>query len=394
MRILIVSQSAPYLPCHDPVRNAPAQLLAQLAADHEIRLIAMTSPGETLAQRRWPTEHCLSLQLVAADRWRSPLTGAPERGLDAVRAAVEQAIGQFHPDLLHLEGPLLAPLARTCDLPTVMAVHDSRALRARDARHFAGGLGAWLKATIDERMETAWERRWFPGVDIAVVPSEDDRREVARHIPFSRVKVIPAGIDLEHYAFRRSSEADRLVFTGSLTWRSNVDTVQRLATRILPAIRKSRPRAELVVVGADPAGAARALVGTPGVRIVGTVSDIRPSIWGATVSVSALAAGVGAKNRVLETMALGTPVVGRAESFAGLPDVLPGHHAMMADSDEGVIDAVLLLLDEPVGARTLARNARTLVEQHHTWMAVARQYGALYARAGASRAETAVATAA
>ncbi len=67
---------------------------------------------------------------------------------------------------------------------------------------------------------------------------------------------------------------------------------------------------------------------------------------------------------------------------------------MMADSDEGVIDAVLLLLDEPVVARTLARNARTLVEQHHTWMAVARQYGALYARAGASRAETAVAIAA
>ena len=391
MRILFVSPLTPYLPCHDSARSAPAQLIAHLAREHEIALVTTESPGETKTQRDWAAQHCVSVDRIAAQRWRNPLTGAPERGLTALRAAIERASARFKPAVLHLGGPMLAPLAKTANLPTVLDASDSRALRAREARHLAKGLGAWLKATIDARLESAWERRWFPTVDVAVVPSEEDRREVARHVPFSRVEVIPCGIDVEHYAFRRAGESDRLVFVGNLAWRPNADAVHRLATRVMPAVRKLRPRAELIVLGADPLGVARMLGKRPGVRVVGTVSDVRSTIWSAAVAVSALAAGVGVKNRILETMALGTPVVGAADSLAGLPDILAGHHALVADNDDAVLDAVLMPLREPVVAQTLARNARALIEQRYTWTAVARHYGALYARAAKIDAPTAVA---
>lgn len=391
MRIVFVCPLTPYLPCHDPVRSRPAHLLASLAAGHDVAVVAMTSSGETSAQRRWVSRYCASVDLVAIDRWRHPLTGAPERGLAAARAALEHAIARVRPDVLHLEGALLAPLSRTGGIPTVLTIADSPAMRARDARTHATGLGAWLRATLDHRIEAAWERRWFPAVDAAVVPSEQDRKELARHIPFARVDVIPSGIDVEHYAFRRTAESNRIVFVGNLAWGANVAAVQRLVSRVLPAIRRARPRVELVVIGADPAGAARGLAATPGVRLIGSVSDIRPTLWTASASVSGLAPGLAIKNRVLETMALGTPVVGRREALAGIPSLLPGHHALAADNDDEIIEALLLILRQPVVAQTLARNARTLVETHHTWTAVARDHHALYARIAGHESAVAVA---
>jgi glycosyltransferase involved in cell wall biosynthesis len=83
---------------------------------------------------------------------------------------------------------------------------------------------------------------------------------------------------------------------------------------------------------------------------------------------------------VLESMALGTPVVAARRALAGLTHLLPGHHALAAETDGELVDAVLLTLQEPVVAATLAANARTVVERQYTWGAIARGYESLWAR--------------
>src|SRR5882724_989764 len=65
-------------------------------------------------------------------------------------------------------------------------------------------------------------------------------------------------------------------------------------------------------------------------------ATLRARVWGAAVYVSPLEAGFGRKARLLEPMALGTPVVASPPTLAGMPDVLPGHHLLTADGDEQV----------------------------------------------------------
>lgn len=385
MRILVVSPVLPHLPSHDAARLGSSHLVDQLSERHAVGVVAATAGADTPAGRRWLSARTAHVLTVPARRWRHPLSGRPADGLAALAAAVRRAAGDLRPDVVHLEGSVLAPLARVVAAPSVLACHGSAAPRL-DA---AGAPWRRLRARLEERVETIWQREWLAGVAACVTDSEDDRRALAAHLPFERIEIIPAGIDTAQYAYRRIADASRLVFTGHLGTARDVEAARRLATGILPLVRRRLPRAELLVAGAGSAAGVRDLAALEGVRVEGHLGDLRPSLWSAAVHVSPLASGVGRATRVLEAMALGTPVVASPASLSGLADVLPGHHVLAAETDAEIADAVTRLLREPIVANTIAHNARDLVERRYTWPTVARRYEALYARLSPARAEVA-----
>jgi polysaccharide biosynthesis protein PslH len=377
MRILMVSQLTPYLPCQDGFRLVPAHLLRELTGRHALALVSAGAAADTPEQRQWAAPYCEVVETLPPMQWQQHLTPEPPVHVERARAAVDRMIKTFSPDVIHIEGAGPAPLARAGGIPTVVGIHDSRALRAREFRRLMRTPWTWLRAWLSEREESAFERRWLPGADACIVLSEDDRAEVARYLGSARVHVLPNGVDVAHYEFRRTGQPGRIVFTGNFSWAPNVDAARRFATAIFPLIKREWPAAEFVIAGAAPVPAVQALGAIPGVRVTGTVADLRPNIWSATVYVSPLSAGFGVKNKILEAMALGTPIVATSRSLSGLADVVPGAHLLHADSDEQIAAAVQRLLNEPALADHLAGNARRLVEQRYTWKAVAARYEAV-----------------
>ena len=389
MRVLVVTPVLPHLPSRDAVRLAPSHLVDHLTARHTVGVVAATTGLDTPGRRAWLAARSTWLETVPAARWRHPISGRPADGLQTLAAAVRRACAEFAPDVVHLEGAVLAPLARVATAPSVLACHESAALRAREAARHARPPWRRMRARLDERVETGWERAWFAGVAACVMDSEDDRRAVSAHLPFEHIEVIPPGIDATQYAYRRIGEPGRLVFTGDLGVPRDLEAAQRLAASILPLVRRRLPRTELLIASAESAAFARSLAALDGVRLEGSLADLRPSLWGASAYVSPLASGSGRKGRILEALALGTPVVASAASLSGLDDVLPGHHVLTADTDADFADAVTLLMREPVVANTIARNARDLVEQRFTWCTVTQRYEALYGRLAAAPVATA-----
>ena len=96
----------------------------------------------------------------------------------------------------------------------------------------------------------------------------------------------------------------------------------------MPSIRSRIPDASFWIVGADPSLRVRNLANTPGVHVTGTVDDIRPWIWSAAVYASPLRFGLGVKNKILEAMACGAPIVATSRSLSGTP-LIDGRHAMI-----------------------------------------------------------------
>jgi glycosyltransferase involved in cell wall biosynthesis len=381
MRVLFVTPRLPYLPCHEAARLAASHLVDHLASHHALAIVAATGGGDTPARRGWLASRAAVVETVPGGRWRRALSGRPTDALGALDRLVRWVAAGFAPDVIHLEGALLAPLARAAAAPTVLACHESATLRARDVRRADSSAWRRLAARLDERVETTWARTWFGAATACVVDSEDERRALAEHVARERVEVIPAGIDDTKHAYRRSGEPWRLVFTGDLSAPRDVEAARRLARAILPRVRRDVPRAELLLAGTDgPADAARALGALPGVRVSGSLGDLRASVWGAAVYVSPLDAGFGRPARLLEPMALGTPVVASGPTLSGLPGVVAGQHVLSAESDEEFASAIRRVLREPLLANTLARNARQLVERRFTWRAVAERYETLYAR--------------
>jgi glycosyltransferase involved in cell wall biosynthesis len=383
MRILMVSQRLPYLPCHDGFRLLPSHLLEHLGRRHEVGVVAPLSAGQTPAQRAWTASRAAWSSLVPAGRWRHTLTGAPGEGVATLRAAVMTAVERFQPDVLHLEGALVAPLAGAGGVPTVLSCAESPALRARDACRHARRPWERLRARLHERVEREWEQRWFTSVDACVVRSDTDRDAIAGYVAVERVHVVPAGVDAVQYAFRSAGEPGRLVFTGDLADSRDAAAARRLALDILPRVRRQWPRAELLIAGGAASPAVHALAALPGVRVSAAVSDLRPSVWSGAVYVSPPRTGVGSNARIVEAMALGTPVVAAPCALSGLTEVVCGEHVRTAATDEEFAAATVALMREPAAACALARAARELVERRYTWRTVAERYESVYGRLAA-----------
>jgi glycosyltransferase involved in cell wall biosynthesis len=385
MRVLMVTPMPLSLPTHDRTRLAPASLLAHLAARHELTVVTPETPGDTPAQRGWAATRGVRTIHVAAGRLRHLLRGAPAEGLMALAAAGRRVVDEWAPDVVHLEGAALAPLAAELAVPVVLACRDSVVRRARAARRLARGPQAWMRAQIAERLEVEWERTWLPAAAACVVASEADRRTLAERVRFDRIDVIPPGIDEQVYGVRRGGERTRLVFAGNLAWAEHQAAARRLATQVLPRVRRVWAPAELVIAGAGPRDTLRGLAALPGVRVTGAAPDLRPTLWGAAVVVIPGEAAPGVDAALLESMALGTPVVMARRCLSGLVHVLPGLHVLTAETDAETAEAAMLVMREPAVAGTLAASARQVVECRYTWSAVARGYESLWARAAAAR---------
>jgi glycosyltransferase involved in cell wall biosynthesis len=295
---------------------------------------------------------------------------------------VSQRARAVMPDVLHLEGPRLAPLAAHVSVPrTVLSAHDALSLRYRDFARFArsrrGRLGWTLRAAVAAR----FERRWYPRCSAIAVTSPLDRQVLARAVPNDRLHVIPNGVDLEYYGYQPSPEPGRLVFTGNMGWPPNEDAAEHFAREMLPRIQARVPGATFWVVGADPSPRVRGLAALPGVSVTGGVPDIRPYVWSAAAYVSPLRFGAGVKNKILEAMALGAPIVATPRSLTGTP-LVNGQDLLVAEAADDIVHAAATLLEDAgLGAR-LSREARRHVESGYAWPAIAARYEKLYRGSG------------
>jgi hypothetical protein len=80
-------------------------------------------------------------------------------------------------------------------------------------------------------------------------------------------------------------DAETIVFTGKMSYHANISMVKYLVAEIMPRIWRVRPAARLYIVGKDPTADIKELQKDPRIIVTGTVDDIRPFLWRATVSV-------------------------------------------------------------------------------------------------------------
>jgi polysaccharide biosynthesis protein PslH len=110
----------------------------------------------------------------------------------------------------------------------------------------------------------------------------------------------------------------------------------------------------------------RDLARRPGVTVTGTVSDVRPHLSGATVSVAPFRVSRGVQNKVLEAMASGVPVVSTRLGVQGVR-LGPEDGVIVADDPGDQAGAIVALArDRDAWARRSAEGRR-FVERFHRW---------------------------
>jgi glycosyltransferase involved in cell wall biosynthesis len=209
---------------------------------------------------------------------------------------------------------------------------------------------------------------------LTIAVSEPDRHMLAALAPRARVVAVPTGVDTAYFSRNGSRDhTAHLVFTGSMDWFPNEDGILHFMEAILPAIRREVPEVSLTVVGRQPSPRLRARAGRAGVRVTGTVDDVRPYVAEASVYVVPLRVGGGTRLKIFEALAMGKAVVSTRVGAEGLP-LEPGTHFIQADAPADFADAVVGLLRSPARRQQLADAGRTLVQARYSWAQVARQF--------------------
>ena len=148
----------------------------------------------------------------------------------------------------------------------------------------------------------------------------------------------------------------------------NQQAIRHFVDDILPKVQAKRPATRLLVVGANPPAAIRELGRRPGVTVTGTVADVRDHVRRAALTVAPLAIARGVQNKILESMALGVPVVASPVAAKGVDATAPAHLLVAAD-DATFAASVLDLLADPAHRRQLAEAGRRQVIAAHSWAA-------------------------
>jgi glycosyltransferase involved in cell wall biosynthesis len=199
------------------------------------------------------------------------------------------------------------------------------------------------------------------------------------------IHLLPNGVNLEYFQPRQQERRRlNLVFSGKMSYHANVAAALYLCQQIMPLIWQHRPDVTLTIVGSKPPKTIQQLANDPRVEVTGYVNDIRPYLARAEVMLSPMVYSVGIQNKVLESMAMGTPVVVAVQA-AGALDARPGRDLLLAQSAQEFASATLSLLDNAELYSTLSQCGRTYVEQHHDWHAVTNQLVGIYQQAIATR---------
>lgn len=181
------------------------------------------------------------------------------------------------------------------------------------------------------------------------------------------VELIPNGVDLELFQFTAAApEPDILVYQGSLEFDVNYDAVAFFQRKILPLISLRRPDVRLRVTGRTDGVDLGRLEQKDRLEFTGYLADVRPAVSSAWACVIPLRQGAGTRLKVLEAMALGTPVVTTHKGIEGI-DAVHGEHALIADDPRQFADYVVQLLDDSKLRARLAANGRRLVEERYGW---------------------------
>jgi glycosyltransferase involved in cell wall biosynthesis len=315
-------------------------------------------------------------RLPAVAKWLSPrpLAYAPHC---AMRDKVREVAGGERWDAFIAMGLPVAVYANGVDAPArVVDIDTALSFWSYEALARAEHPGSRLRRRVSWRKGRAAEANMLRDYDAASLASPVELDYVrntlrGRHLD---LRIVANGVDCDrNRPGLRPRAAASLVYNGALTYSANFDAAQWFLEAIYPRIRAGAPHARMTVTGALDGVNLAALRLDDSVTLTGYVEDARLPVAEATLCAVPLRRGGGTRLKILEAMALGTPVVSTRKGAEGL-DVTDGENIALADDPAEFARRVLDLLNDEADRERLTRNARRLVEERYDWRQVAPRF--------------------
>jgi sugar transferase (PEP-CTERM/EpsH1 system associated) len=381
MRVLALTPRLPFPPVGGDKLRAYS-FLSRLSQRHPVDLLSFIERADEEAQardlaRRHPG---ISVETVRLGPWRSrlgALVGLASREPLQVhyyrsaemRARVEARLASTRYDAVYVHLVRMAQyVERRTEPRRVLDMTDAISMvfaRAQAVRR------DWFR--VVNAIEWGRVRRYEPEIvrrfDATVLIAEVDAQELAKNgAPAERLVVVNNGVDRAFFTpSAREYDSSRAVFVGNLYSFANSDAALRIAREIAPRLRAQIPAASIDIVGVNPPASVRAFSGREGVTVTGAVDDVRPFVERAALSLCPVRVAGGVQNKILESLALGVPVVTSPEGFEGLGACGEEDGVLVARSDDEFAALSVALMRDASLRAELGRRGAAFIGRSYDW---------------------------
>ena len=371
MKVLFVCPFVPW-PLENGGKIRTFHLIKQASSHAEVHLRVVKEPAQASDAEEALRPWCESLRFFdrgrpdAWRRWMRPKLErwfhSPELIKDVRRDLTEN---EFH--VVHLDELLLARIVPPARKVPVIQHHHKLDTVLYDTLSEGDGFRRHFDLWKLRRLEAESTRRYRHHL---LCSQEDAEVLRSRHGALD-CAVVPSGFDPDHFhrpLDHSRRDPERLLFLGSMNYGPNVDATTSFVREALPKIRAKHPDVVFDIVGGEPVEEVLALASDK-IHVTGRVPDVRPYLEKATMMVVPLRIGGGTRLKIVEALAMETPVVSTRIGAEGL-GLVEGQHLLTGEGPGDLADPILTLLADPARAQSMGKKGGTFVRERFSWHAL------------------------
>ncbi len=276
-------------------------------------------------------------------------------------------------DAVHVQHLRMSPyLAAHKELPRILDMPDAFSLYWQRRQKAEKNPVLKLVNGFEQKRLLRYEQV-MKEYNLSLVCSGEDMEYLKEQHNISDIALLPNGVDLDTFTAKNHDYTHNktLLFTGNMDYAPNVDAVLYFVSDILPLIQKAHPEVQFVIAGQRPVKKVLELA-SENVTVTGFVENLATVYHSASVVVAPLRFGAGTQNKVLESMAMGVPVVCSNIGFKGL-GIESGEGAIMRTEPVTFAASVIELLNSEEQRRNVGEKGAEVIRSNFGWDAIAQQ---------------------
>jgi polysaccharide biosynthesis protein PslH len=375
MNILFLSRWFPFPP-NNGSKIRIYQLLQSLSQSHEVTLLSFADASVSTVDLQQP-KICSNIQVVP---WKPYNSRSIKSRLGFLSQQPRSLVDTYSPKM----EALIRSTLKECKFDLVIASQLSMAsyflcfqdIPALFEEMEFGVFYDQLSEPRNTPERIKAQMRWFKlqkyssqllnSFKTGTVASESEFQIIQREFPAfqNKIEILPNGVDLRDYQdLKIDRKPGHIIFAGSFTYQANYQAMQWFVGDVFPLIREQYPDVQLIITG-DHAN--QPLPSLDNITLAGYVNDIKSLVASCDVSVAPIWSGGGTRLKILEAMAVGTPVVATTKGAEGL-GAENETHMLLADDPRDFAKQVIRLLLSRELRQHISSNALTLVKDRYDW---------------------------
>ncbi|HVZ58195.1 MAG TPA: glycosyltransferase family 4 protein [Patescibacteria group bacterium] len=391
MKLLIVASYLPY-PLHNGGHIRLYNLIKQLRDKHEITLICEMRPKQTQADLAMLAKLCQKVITVPRRKqWslqnilRSGLLSEPflitGHTLPLMREAIARELASANYDLIHVETFYVIQNVPKTDVPIVLVEHNIEYLiYQRYAQNAPFFLRPLLQIDV-QKIKKAEEKSWQRATEVVAVSQADKAI-----INMKNCFVVANGVDMLQFQLKQldpnfPSRLKTILFIGDYSYIQNRDAASFIIREVWPLL-KAKGRFKLWIVGRNMPRSLKDLGGQDH-EILFDDNNPKPTpqiFSEADILLAPIRVGGGTSYKIIESMAVGTPVVTTSLGYEGI-EVTKNKDILVGDTPQELARLILHILSDKKDYQILSKASRVAVEKKYDWSVIASDLEAVYHKA-------------